>query len=150
MDYSIVTDASIALKWYVRDEVDAEPAFAILLDYEQGRFRFIVPRLFYYEIVNAVHIAVRRKRITEEEGRDIIKDTLYLQMAVSDSPEILRNTYRLARKYNISVYDAVYLSTAKENSSDFYTADRKLYEALKGKENSVRWIGDYHMNKQSR
>jgi len=149
MDYSIVTDASIALKWYVRDEVDAEHAFAILLDYEQGRFRFIVPRLFYYEIVNAVHIAVRRKRITEEEGRDIIKDTLYLQMTVSDSPEILQNAYRFARKYNISVYDAVYLSAAKENSSDFYTADRKLYETLKGKENSVRWVADYHINKQS-
>jgi predicted nucleic acid-binding protein len=36
MDFKIVVDASIAVKWYIRDEIDADRAIDMLLDYEKG------------------------------------------------------------------------------------------------------------------
>ncbi len=55
MDFRIVVDASVAIKWYVRDEIDADKAIAMLLDYENGKVKLIVPNLFYYETANAVN-----------------------------------------------------------------------------------------------
>jgi len=143
MDYNIVIDASVAVKWHIKDESAIEQAVNILFDYNAGRVGFIEPRLLYYETANAVNIAVQRKRITEDEGKDIIKDMLAIEMTVVDNPELIRNAYSVARKYNISVYDALYLEVAKENGILFYTGDKKFYNSMKGKKDFVRWIGDY-------
>ncbi|MEK6582722.1 MAG: type II toxin-antitoxin system VapC family toxin, partial [Nitrospirota bacterium] len=76
MNFNIVIDASVAVKWHIKDESEVEQAIEILLDYNSGKVGFIEPQLFYYETSNAVNVAVQRKRITEDEGRDIIKDML--------------------------------------------------------------------------
>jgi len=143
MDFNIVVDASIAVKWHIRNETYAASALDILFDYKTGKVGFIEPRLFYYETANAVHIAVQRKRITEDEGNDIIKDMLKIEMAVVDSPDMIRLAYDTAKKNNISVYDASYLITAKEHGTFFYTADQKFYNSIKEKEDIVKWIEDY-------
>ena len=126
MNFNIVIDASVAVKWHIKDESEVEQAIEILLDYNSGKVGFIEPQLFYYETSNAVNVAVQRKRITEDEGRDIIKDMLEIEMAVVDNFELIRNAYSLARKYNISVYDAIYLETAKENGTLLYWRQKIL------------------------
>jgi predicted nucleic acid-binding protein len=143
MDFNIVVDASVAIKWYIKDESEINEAVDILLDYEVGKIKFFVPRLFYYETANVIHIAVQRKRITEDEGKNIINDMLEIKTTLVDSGELIRDAYRNARKYNISVYDAHYLGVAKEHGMILYTADRKLYNSVKEKKKYVKWIGDY-------
>jgi predicted nucleic acid-binding protein len=143
MDFKIVVDASIAVKWYIRDEIDADRAIDMLLDYEKGKIKLIVPALFYYETGNAINTAVIRKRITEEEGRGIIKDMIETDLAISATDKLIPAAYMYARKYAISLYDASYLAAAKEHTAVFYTADRKFYDAVKGKDRSFKWIGDY-------
>jgi predicted nucleic acid-binding protein len=49
----IAVDASVAIEWYVRTEIDADKALAMLHDYESNKIEFIVPCLFYYEIASA-------------------------------------------------------------------------------------------------
>lgn len=88
-------------------------------------------------------LILQRKRITEDEGKDIVKDMLEIEMAVIDNRELIRNAYGTARKYNISVYDAFYLEVAKENEIFFYTGDKKFYNSMKGKKDFLKWIGDY-------
>lgn len=143
MDFKIIIDASVAIKWYVRDEVDAEKAIEMLLDYENGKINLIAPALFYYETANAVNTAVLRKRITDYEGQDIIKDLMATDLITLADAQLIPSAYFYARKYNISVYDASYLAAAKEHNAPIYTADRKFYDAVKSKERLVKWIGDY-------
>lgn len=143
MDFRIVVDASVAIKWYVRNEIDADKAIAMLLDYENGKVKFIVPPLFYYETANAVNTAAMKGRIAEYEGRDIIKDLLTMDLITIADAKLVSPAYLYARKYNISVYDASYLAAAKEHNVPVYTADRRFYDAVKSKERSVKWIGDY-------
>ena len=143
MDFKIIIDASVAIKWYVRDEVDAEKAIEMLFDYENGKINLIAPALFYYETANAVNTAVLRKRITEYEGQDIIKDLMATDLITIAEAKLIPSAYFYARKYNISVYDASYLAAAKEHNTPIYTADRKFYDAVKSKERLVKWIGDY-------
>lgn len=143
MDFSIVVDASVAVKWYIKDESESDRAIDILLDYKEGKVSFVEPLLLYYEIANAVHIAVQRKRVTEDDGKDIIRDMLDLEMTFVDSVEMIRNAYGIARKYNISVYDAFYIEVAKDNGIMLYTGDKKFYNAVKDKKKFIKWIGEY-------
>jgi predicted nucleic acid-binding protein len=143
MDFKIAVDASVAIKWYVRIEIDADKALAMLHDYENNRIEFIVPCLFYHEIASAVNTAVIRKRITEYEGQDIIKDLLSMDMIAIADNKLIEPAYLYARRYKVSVYDATYLAVAKQYNVPLYTADGKFYDAIKSKEPLVKWIGDY-------
>ena len=53
------------------------------------------------------------------------------------------DAYRLARTYQRSVYDSLYLTAAHTRNIDFWTGDRRLYHAVKDRLPFVRWIGDY-------
>lgn len=139
----IVVDASAALKWFFQDEPDVDAATLMLLDYAAEKVSFTAPMLFYYEMSNAVHIAVKRARITGDEGRAIIKDLLAIKMEIADSPELLSNAYLNAGKYDMSVYDALYFTLAKDNGYRFYTGDMKLFNRVKDKKRFVHLISDY-------
>lgn len=143
MAHDIVVDASVALKWQFKDEDETEQAVSMLHDYEAGRIGFIVPWLFYFELANAVHIAVLRKRITEEDGKQVIGDMLAIPLTVTASVELVADSYKLARNNNISFYDAVYLSLAEGKRIFLYTGDKKFFNSVKDKFKSVKWIGDY-------
>jgi predicted nucleic acid-binding protein len=143
MALSVVIDASAALKWQFKDESESEEAVALLADYDELKVGFIVPRLFYYEIANAISIAVRRERMAEDVGEEILDDMVSLEASVVDSTDITRTAYRNARKFNISVYDSVYVTLAEKNKALFYTGDRKLYSHIRDKSKFIRWIGDY-------
>ncbi len=144
MPDKIVIDASVALKWQFMDEYQIEEAVNLLLDYKENKVSFIVPVFFYYEIANAIHIASRRKRITEEQGNKILKDMLEIETTIIDSIELLQKAYLNAKKYGISVYDSIYLTLSKVKGIPFYTGDKKLYNISSGKK-LVRWIGDYKL-----
>lgn len=141
--HEIVIDASAAIKWFFTDESDVQSAADLLIDYQQNKLHFIVPRLFHYEIMNSVHIAVRMKRIPENSGKEILKDLFLIETKIIDSDGLIKSAYLYARQYNISVYDASYLAAAKEHKAALYTADRKFYDTVKSKERLVKWIGDY-------
>lgn len=139
----MVIDASAALKWQFKDESESEKALNLLLDYEEFRVSFIVPRLFYYETTNAIYIAVKRERMSEDKGEEILEDILSIGASVDDSIDIMKTAYRNARKYNISVYDSLYLTLAEKDRVLFYTGDKRLYNAIRDKNRFIRWVGDY-------
>lgn len=54
----IVIDASVALKWRLRDEEATAQADALLDDCLTGALELLTPTLFDYEITNALKVAV--------------------------------------------------------------------------------------------
>ncbi|OGZ55048.1 MAG: hypothetical protein A3H64_03635 [Candidatus Ryanbacteria bacterium RIFCSPLOWO2_02_FULL_45_11c] len=51
--------------------------------------------------------------------------------AFNFSPTELKEVYSLARKHDITVYDALYVYLAQQLHCAFVTADRKLYQHIK-------------------
>lgn len=82
--HKVVIDASVAIQWYLTDESDTVVATDIIIDYQENRVNFIVPRLFHYEMVNSIHIAIRRKRIVESDGKEILKDFFLIKTTIVD------------------------------------------------------------------
>lgn len=59
-------------------------------------------------------------------------------------PDLHVQAYDLATKLNLSKgYDAYYLVVAQERQCEFWTADRRLVNAVSTQYPWVHWIGDY-------
>jgi predicted nucleic acid-binding protein len=138
----LVLDASVAIKWLNPFEALADCANTVRADYEQGQISLLVPAFWDYEVANGINKAVARRDLSEQEGREAIALMLAIraQRIPLASPQ---ESYDLARKYQSSVYDSGYLSLAEEMGCEFWTADRRLYNAVKDHLGCVKWLGDY-------
>jgi predicted nucleic acid-binding protein len=135
-----VIDASIAIK-------------AILPNPLQGHCRALVqtfanvqpvaPALWVYETTSAISKAVHFEQLTENEGRRALEqvDALGVQLFVSDLEQ-----NRIAFGWTLelrrgSAYDSFYLVLAQALDCDFWTADKKLFNALTDTQlNWLHWI----------
>ncbi|HUY10748.1 MAG TPA: type II toxin-antitoxin system VapC family toxin [Candidatus Dormibacteraeota bacterium] len=124
----LLIDASATVAWLLPDEFDA--AAESLLD-EVSERGAIVPALWSVEIENALRSAQRRRRITLEAARAILVRLGQLPIRVVDCAE--RPTFcgalSLSVECDISVYDAVYLDTARRHRARFASRDRRLLDA---------------------
>ena len=138
----LVLDASIAVKWLNPHESLAEKANLIRDDYERGRVSLIVPAFWEYEVANGLNKAVARGQLTEAEGHEAV--VLLLTLPAQKEPlPAPQESYALARRYQRSVYDSWYVHLAEKTGCEFWTADLKLYNALKDTIPWVRWLADY-------
>lgn len=138
----VVVDASVAIKWLNPHETLADKANALRDDYEQGQLSLLVPAFWDYEVVNGINKAIARGDLTEQEGHEAIALLLAVQAQKVPLPSP-QESYELARRYRRSVYDSWYLSLAEQTGCEFWTADSKLYNAVKDSAAFVRWLGDY-------
>jgi predicted nucleic acid-binding protein len=99
------------------------------------------PSLMRIEVANALRTYSRRGLLSEElclEGISQL-DELSLRYILEDF-ELIKNAYGLASRLDVTIYDAVYLSIATSADASLVTADRKLFNRLRGEEN-VRLLG---------
>ena len=138
----LVVDASVTIKWLNPHEILADKANAIRDAYEQGHISLLVPAFWDYEVMNGSNKAVSRGDFTEQEGREAVALLLAVHAQKTSLPTP-QESYEMARKYQRSVYDSWYLSLAEAAGCEFWTADQKLYNAVKDRIPFVKWLGDY-------
>lgn len=108
----IVIDASVALKWRLRDEEATSQADMLLDDFLAGKLDFLTPTLFDYEITNALKVAVTMGRLTEVEAIATITGFQNYDIERYDFRAIQSLAFRLACQHQRSVYDGAYLAFA--------------------------------------
>jgi predicted nucleic acid-binding protein len=140
---TIVIDASAALKWRLRDEEAVAEADRLQDDFLDGQLRLITPTLFDYEIANALKVAISKGRITEPDALVAIIDFIQYDIERHDFLILEQDAFQLALRYQRSVYDAAYLALAQAKGVDFYTGDKRLFNAVSNALTWVKWIGDY-------
>ena len=120
-----VLDASVALQWFLDDELDREYSLGILASLSQRRA--IVPLLWFYEVGNGLVMAYRRKRITLEQVDGFLMrlKTLPIDASQEISAQILELP-TLALAHGLTSYDAAYLATASKLNLPLATTDRRL------------------------
>ncbi len=138
--YSVV-DSSVAMKWVLDDEDAVAEAVALRDDALAGRLEMVAPSLWQYEVTNGLATGVRRGRLSSEQGAEAIRHLLALGVRMAD-PEAA-NVYQKAVDLGIAAYDAAYLALAERLGALLWTGDRRFYDAVRHRANSVRWIGDY-------
>lgn len=142
----VVIDASVALKWQLRDEEATSQADALLEDFLDSKLDLLAPTLFDYEITNALKVAVNMGRLSENEA--IVAITEFQQYSIEryDFRDIQSLSFKLAYLHQRSAYDGAYLALAQFNKLWFYTGDRRLFNAVGKTLPWVKWIGDYQFD----
>jgi predicted nucleic acid-binding protein len=120
-----VLDASIATSWCFRDE--EFPQADLARDRLLGD-RAIVPVHWWFEIRNALLTSERRKRVTEDRVSEFLKDLQALPIDIAELPESSA-VLALARRHQLTFYDAAYLELAQRKEIALATLDRQLRRA---------------------
>ena len=139
----VVIDASIAVKWQLRDEDGTEYADRVFDDYSLGLVLLIAPDLWLPEVVNGVRNAVLRRRLSREQG--LIAAEILNRVAPSLYPfsSVALRSYDLACDHGLAVYDAAYLALAEQLHADLYTADRPFFDRVRSSFPRARWFAEY-------
>jgi predicted nucleic acid-binding protein len=125
----LVIDGSVAVSWFLEDEHSqyAKDVRARIPDSEL----VCVPGHWMLEVVNALLVAQRRKRIAAaavNHAAGILR-----QMPIRSDPETRDQaggqTLELARQHALSIYDAAYLELALRLGAALASLDRPLLAA---------------------
>ncbi len=119
----VVVDTSVVLKWFFLEE-GSDQAKRLLRSE-----KILAPDLLIYEFVNI--LACRRQQNDQDIERCL--DLLYgfdIQFFFLPQARFQR-VLQLARRFDLSGYDAAFLSLAEALKADFLTADRKLVRKVR-------------------
>ena len=123
-----VVDSSIVLAWFFTDESDDYADAVARRSHESA---LIIPSLFHLEIANTLVVGERRKRCTKAQSTAFLERLAKLPFARYDEtiPHAWTETIRLARRYQLSEYDASYLELTLRISVPLASLDEPLIEA---------------------
>ncbi len=144
MSNVVVVDASLAIKWVLREE-DSARAIALLDRWINEGKAAIAPALFTFEVTNIIYRRVVRNLLTYEEAVQVLRDLFSAGVSLNFSQyeDISMQAMMLANRYDLPAsYDAHYLALAARENCEYWTADARLWNAVKRKLNWVHWIGN--------
>lgn len=135
-----VVDASVAAKWYFLEE-HSEQADALL---EQDSELF-APGLLAVEIATLVWKRARRGEISEAAADRIVAALRQVPLEIRPTAELVTAALPLALHGGLTLHDAFYAALAVKSGCPLVTADRKLYDVLRGGHlaDHALWIGDF-------
>lgn len=109
MDYLLDTDV---LKWIVQEK-DSDKALKICQRYLDDEFKIISPHLLFYEIANALRSSF--PYLSAKQIRDKLEEIQKIELGiVAFSFVFLESAIEIMVDYNITIYDAYFLSLARE------------------------------------
>ena len=136
---NFVVDASVAVKWYVEEDLSDDAAKLLAEGFELN-----VPELIYPEFGNILWKKVRRGEASPAESRNIVDRFRGLNLRRHPHTFLLKSAFIGAEVTGQTVYDWTYLSLAVFLDCEFVTADRRFLDSLASSSMSkhLRWVGD--------
>jgi predicted nucleic acid-binding protein len=124
----MVVDCSIVMAWHLGE---AQPPSAVALFDRLFDVEGIVPTIWHLEVANALREAARQRRIAGEELDRILADMILMPVGVDTLTSQLAwtRTWKLARRHDLTTYDACYLELAARLDLPLATLDRALATA---------------------
>lgn len=121
-----VVDASVIIGWLLPDELTNEQAQVWLKEYQEKKLHLAAPTILFYEVINALKSAVRRKRATFDQVKRIAEKFLKLEIKFFPMEQWTKTLLTTADKYNLSVYDAAYVVLTKKLKINLLSFDKRL------------------------
>lgn len=144
MAQKIVVDANLCIALMIPLTYSDTAAKQWLL-WEMNRDQIYAPLLWEYEVVSALRKANAIGLISKKETENAFQRlfTLGVERCVPDL-DLHRSALLWADRVNQPVaYDSQYLALAEALQADFWTADKRLIDSLKGRKLAwLHWIGE--------
>ncbi|MFQ6074633.1 MAG: type II toxin-antitoxin system VapC family toxin [Candidatus Bathyarchaeia archaeon] len=135
----IVLDASVVVKWFSEEE-DSDIALKVRSEHIDGLTTLVSPDLMLYEVVNALRY---NPGFNSDDVKRAASDLIDLEMdLITPSNELFENAAKHAYRYDLTIYDACYLSLAEHMGLEALTADERLYEKTR-ESGLIKLLKDY-------
>ena len=139
----VVPDASVLVGWVLPDEEDCPGSERLMADVGARRVAFVAPPLLTHELVSALSVAVRRRRITAEDALLAWDAFTDLGILIAEPGRHGRSVLALSSLPGVTAYDASYVALAEAYGCTCYTTDKRLVAALRGHTGRVRLVSEY-------
>lgn len=118
----VIIDTSVAVKWFIK-ESGSQKAVKLLEDYKDKRIKILVPQIISLELVNALYFAARFEGKILKEA---LKSFYHLNLSLAPLNELfLQESSLFMQKFNIGIYDALFIALAEKEKIPLITADKK-------------------------
>jgi predicted nucleic acid-binding protein len=133
-----VVDASVGIKLFVEEEFSeqAHSLFSHLA--ADPPAELYVPDLFYIECTNILLKYTRRFGRSLEDSQADLADLGRLALRITSTADLMERSLLLAKKLDLSAYDACYAVLAQQLEIPLVTADKPLARKLE----SVVFLGE--------
>lgn len=130
----LVLDASVIIKWFLEEKL-SQKAIDLRHQHLKKEIFISTPTLLIFEIANAL---CTKTNVEENIILSAIENFYLARIKeYSFDEELVKHTVEIAKKFEITAYDATYVALAKTLSCKFLTADKKLYRKVK----SLKFVG---------
>lgn len=135
----VVVDASVALKWVLKEEHDAK-ARRLLSSND-----LLAPHLLWAEIGNTLWKRHRRRESSVGEVRRMLADIRSLPIMTFAHWPLLPSALDLAISLDQTVYDCLYLALADAEDCAVITSDRRFHDVVSRSvwADRIVWIEDF-------
>jgi predicted nucleic acid-binding protein len=123
-----VVDASVVLKWFIlAEEEELQSAYLLRNDYKDRAVDLFAPDLLIYEVANVL----RYKNIPAEIIEKALASLYAMDFLVPVRHKTMTEAVRIARRFDVTVYDSIYISLALACGCRMVTADLHFIQKLK-------------------
>jgi predicted nucleic acid-binding protein len=142
MSSSVCVDASLLLRTLVPDAYSPH-CESLLIGWLETETRLIAPALLAFEVTATLRRLVYQQVISPAHGEAAFAAFQRIPVRLSHRQPIFPLAWDLAKQLNRPrAYDTAYLATAQLSRCEFWTADERLYSAVKSQLTWVRWVGE--------
>jgi predicted nucleic acid-binding protein len=135
----VVVDASVAVKWFLPEEL-SEEARQVLTP----KYQLLAPDLLWAELGNVLWKRHRRREVDQRTATRLLQDLSRVPIEYHASQQWATPALELAIRHDLTVYDGLYLALAAGNQCRLVTADRRLHDVSRSDAlgQIVSWVRD--------
>lgn len=138
----VCVDASLLL-WALLPYPMSDNAQAHLARWQESQTGLLAPALLAFEITSSLRRLVYLGELNEAEGEAALANFARMGVRLSHRKSIFPLAWKLAKQHNRPrAYDTAYLALAMLEDCPFWTADRRLYNAVNSELSWVHWVGE--------
>jgi predicted nucleic acid-binding protein len=128
-----VLDNSVTMRWLFGDGSPSDQAYAKQVLALIVEAEVLVPGVWCLEVSNVIARAERKFGLTEARSSEFLRalQQMHIHVDPETSAHAMGSTLQLARRYNLSAYDAAYLELAMREGLPLATIDEGLVKAIK-------------------
>lgn len=136
----VCVDAGLVVK-LVTQEPDSDRVDALFARWQSQKTRLIAPAFAIVEIDSVLRQKVHRGQLSEEAADRSFAAACQVPLRTPVVKRHRERAWEITKEFQLpQVYDAAYLALAERAGCEFWTADQKLYERVKGKLGFVRLV----------
>ncbi len=140
-NWPICVDARVVVA-LVAPESQSERALTLWTTWMSRETQVVAPGLLRYELASALWRKAVRGLMQMEDARRALEVALSLDIKFLDPPELPLKAFDLASRLNRpTTYDMCYLALTEIVGGEFWTADERLYNAVREAFPAIRWLG---------